>query len=215
MNTLSIPYLPDLERMTEEVLVSTLGKEGAFGKIDNAPWPEFPYRPEASFRVAVSQEYLFIKFNVKGLGLKAEFTETNQPVWQDSCVEFFVADPDGCAYHNFEINCIGTLLSARQSAKGVDVTPISEEDAGKIIRITSLEREKFSEKEGEFEWSVTAGIPWRLMGYEACPEIIRANFYKCADGSSRPHYLCWSPIETPEPDFHRPEYFGELKIETP
>ena len=42
------------------------------------------------------------------------------------------------------------------------------------------------------------------------PESIRANFYKCGDKTAHPHYLSWSPIDTPKPDFHRPEFFGEL-----
>ena len=39
-----------------------------------------------------------------------------------------------------------------------------------------------------------------------------ANFYKCGDETETVHYGCWSPIETPEPDFHRPEYFGRIVI---
>ena len=36
-----------------------------------------------------------------------------------------------------------------------------------------------------------------------------------ADGTILPHYLSWNPIETPKPDFHRPEFFGELKLQEP
>jgi hypothetical protein len=42
------------------------------------------------------------------------------------------------------------------------------------------------------------------------PETIRANFYKCGDSTAVPHYLSWSHIATETPDFHRPEFFGEL-----
>jgi hypothetical protein len=41
-------------------------------------------------------------------------------------------------------------------------------------------------------------------------ESLRANFYKWGDGTSVPHYLTWSHIVTETPDFHRPEFFGEL-----
>ncbi|MCK7480493.1 MAG: carbohydrate-binding family 9-like protein [Candidatus Moduliflexus flocculans] len=37
-----------------------------------------------------------------------------------------------------------------------------------------------------------------------------ANFYKCGDETEFPHYGAWSPVETPAPDFHRPEFFGEI-----
>jgi hypothetical protein len=36
------------------------------------------------------------------------------------------------------------------------------------------------------------------------------NFYKCGDALESPHYLCWNHIKTEQPDYHRPEYFGEL-----
>lgn len=37
-----------------------------------------------------------------------------------------------------------------------------------------------------------------------------ANFYKCGDETEFPHYGAWSPVGTPSPDFHRPEFFGTL-----
>jgi hypothetical protein len=42
---------------------------------------------------------------------------------------------------------------------------------------------------------------------------LRANFYKCADNTRIPHYVSWNPIEVASPDFHRPEFFGELLLE--
>jgi hypothetical protein len=44
------------------------------------------------------------------------------------------------------------------------------------------------------------------------PEKIMGNFYKCADDTAFKHYLSWNPILTPNPDFHRPEFFGELRF---
>jgi hypothetical protein len=38
------------------------------------------------------------------------------------------------------------------------------------------------------------------------------NFQKCGDKTENPHCGCWNPILSPEPDFHRPECFGELVI---
>ena len=43
-------------------------------------------------------------------------------------------------------------------------------------------------------------------------KTFRANFYKCGDMLSVPHYVTWNPVGTPKPDYHRPEYFGELKF---
>ena len=43
--------------------------------------------------------------------------------------------------------------------------------------------------------------------------VWRANFYKCADASSHPHWLTWSPVDFPTPQFHLPEFFGTLEFE--
>ena len=47
----------------------------------------------------------------------------------------------------------------------------------------------------------------------ATGDIIKGNFYKCGDDTEYPHFGMWSPVELPAPDFHRPEFFGELVIE--
>lgn len=213
MKTLNIPFIEGLEAMSPENIKVTLGAKGAHDILDNAPWTEFPYKPLVKIDVAATKKYLFVRFDVSGLGLKAEFAETNQPVWQDSCVEVFIGDADGMGYRNIEVNCIGTLLSSHQKSRGVEVMRISEREAESVIRLSSLPRETFSEIDGEHRWSVIIGIPFTLIGYETPPRRLRANFYKCANKSRWPHYLSWSRIDTPKPDFHRPEFFGELILE--
>jgi hypothetical protein len=39
-----------------------------------------------------------------------------------------------------------------------------------------------------------------------------ANFFKCADHSSHPHWASWSPIGE-ELNFHQPQTFGLLRFE--
>ena len=63
-----------------------------------------------------------------------------------------------------------------------------------------------------FEWTVAIFIPFGLIGVdpENLPASLRGNFYKCGDLTAHPHFLSWNPINTPKPDFHRPDFFGEL-----
>ena len=37
-----------------------------------------------------------------------------------------------------------------------------------------------------------------------------ANFYKCGGDHEIQPYGSWAPIDSPTPDFHRPESFGRV-----
>ncbi|MFA5695554.1 MAG: carbohydrate-binding family 9-like protein, partial [Proteiniphilum sp.] len=52
-----------------------------------------------------------------------------------------------------------------------------------------------------------------LPGESLSRQQIRANFYKCGDETAEPHYISWSPIDLPAPDFHAPQFFGLLEME--
>ena len=39
-----------------------------------------------------------------------------------------------------------------------------------------------------------------------------ANFYKCADKTSHPHWGSWAKVEVDRPAFHLPAYFGTLEF---
>ena len=90
----------------------------------------------------------------------------------------------------------------------------SQEEMSEIIRFSSLPKEQIDKENAIFEWMVALVIPYPAIGLDPnnLPEKIQANFYKCGEETAHPHYLSWNPIKTSRPDFHRPEYFGELKL---
>ena len=67
-------------------------------------------------------------------------------------------------------------------------------------------------------WEVAYRIPFNILknycetDLPAAGVTWRANFYKCADASSHPHWLTWSPVDLPKPDFHQPDFFGILEF---
>jgi len=73
-----------------------------------------------------------------------------------------------------------------------------------------------SQRLGTFEWEMVVVIPSSIFihneGLRFSKLISNANFYKCGDDTSKRHYLSWNPVKTPNPDFHRPEYFGTLNF---
>lgn len=180
-------------------------------------WDAFSYRPEVQFRIAHSNNQIWLKYYIKEKHILAEVTDINGAVSQDSCVEFFF-DPlaDG-NYYNFEFNCIGTTHlaygPARQQREFVD----TEEIQDRIKVNSSLGAESFTERTGDFSWEMTIKIPAEILlhdnGIQLKGRTTRANFYKCGDKTSEKHYLSWNPVQTERPDFHRPEFFGKVIFE--
>jgi hypothetical protein len=124
-------------------------------------------------------------------------------------VEFFVREPQAEHYYNFEMNCIGTALAARRLSRS-EKEYLSEEMMQKVVLRTSLPTGV--PYEGSGSWSIEAEIPFEVIGIQGVPSRLEGNLYKCGDKTAVPHYVSWSPIETPSPDFHRPEFFGEIEF---
>lgn len=215
MRTACIPQLEIDSRLDFEAIRKVLRSGGTIVPIDSLNWSEsFPYAPEANAYVAHSGEYLSILYEVNGLDLRALELEDNAHPWENSCCEFFVGVPGSRDYINFELVCNGSLLVARGSGRE-DRVKLPSEKVAQIVRMGSLERKIYDERDKEFSWSIFIRIPFELIVGEGntVPDTLRANFYKCANKSAHPHFLSWNPIKTPAPDFHRPEYFGTLILE--
>jgi len=184
-------------------------------KVDTINWKGYEYMPRVELALAYSDNEICIKFYVREDYFKAEMTETNQMVCEDSCVEFFVSPEDDGVYYNIEFNGIGTCLigSGYGRASSARVNP---EIVSKIRRMTSVGTEPVAERTGDFQWSLTAAIPYEVFFRHEVKDLkgktFRANFYKCGDKLTVPHFVTWNPVATENPDYHQPEYFGMLKF---
>lgn len=215
MKSLTIPFYSFLEKQEIKTAANFFEQNGTFEYIDMLNWPtQFPYKPDCRFKIARSLDSLFIHFKVTEKNIKAIYKTDHEPVWEDSCVEFFCRLPEQKNYFNFEFNCIGTCLATNREGRSENIIPFTKEQLNCIKRYASLGNTPFDEKEGIFEWKLTIEIPLFLIGAipGKIPDKLNANFYKCGDGTSTPHYLSWSLISTETPDFHRPEYFGDINF---
>jgi len=67
-------------------------------------------------------------------------------------------------------------------------------------------------------WVVEYRIPFHILRKyhdfhdPSGGDLWSANLYKCADETSHPHWLTWSPVEFSSPNFHLPAYFGVLQF---
>jgi hypothetical protein len=181
--------------------------------IDQINWADFSYKPKAAFSIGYTEREIMLKYFVTEDCFKAEKTESNQNVWEDSCVEFFISPADDALYYNFEFNGIGTCLlgagSSRSDRHRADPLII----AG-IRRKSSVGTLPVAETVEKFTWTLTLAIPLKIFFHHNIETLkgknIKANFYKCGDKLTKPHYVTWNPLKTPKPDFHRPEYFGTI-----
>ncbi len=198
-----------------EEISDILDKQEARLMIDTLNWKGYDYKPQVSLAIAYSNSEIFLKYYISENYFKAEKTVTNEMVCEDSCVEFFVSPEDDGIYYNIEFNAIGTCLLGtgkdRASSKRADPEVISG-----IRRLSSVGTKPIMEKTGEFAWTITIAIPFKVFFRHDIkdPEgkTFRANFYKCGDKLKVPHYVTWNPVGTDNPDYHQPGYFGVLKF---
>ena len=166
------------------------------------------YRPKANARlIFVPGDGFYAKLTAYESDPKAEYHNDMDPVYTDSCLEFFASYKPG-GYINCEMNANGAILSAygegRKDRVSLD---------GICGRFPTVRAVKYKNR-----WTVTVHISLDIIKavYGSCDfrsgDVIYGNFYKCGDGCRYPHYGSFSPVHTGKPDFHRPEYFTEMKL---
>lgn len=173
-----------------------------------APWPVFSYKPQVQFSIAYNERHIFLKYYVVENHIRGAAGNINGAVWEDTCVEFFVGF-DERGYYNLEFNCLGTILIG-YNKDGSDCHLLPEQAIRKIKYQSVIS----NSGEKDIQWELTLSIPLDVFVYHDLSSLqnknCRANFYKCGDALPQPHYISWSNIEAPEPDFHLPQFFGEL-----
>jgi hypothetical protein len=178
--------------------------------IDNLLWSVNGYKPEVSFAIAYTADSILLKYYVTEEHIKATYREINDPVFKDTCVEFFVAFDGEDKYYNLEFNCIGTPLIAYGSGKNDRVYL----DRPVIELIETHHYIADSDIEDLYYWELTLRIPFTVFVHHRISSLqneeCKANFFKCGDDLPKPHFLSWNNIEHAEPNFHLPQFFGSI-----
>ena len=215
MKTLRIPLLQNLE---EQDLDTAIELGGEAFRVDCVNWPDgYPYAPLCAGRIARTEDSLVVDFRVSGLDLRVQNLADKGSIWEDSACEFFVQVPGSEEYFNFEVNPAGRLVAARGTGRS-DRVALPDEAFGQIVRITAVDGLPAVKEPldllGLWNWRVMLVIPFEVIGVDPdrLPEKLRGNLYKCGDFTAHPHFVTWSPVATPSPDYHRPEFFGEFLL---
>ena len=184
-------------------------ENACFNNLESYHWESNPpYRPHTSFKMGVVGDSLVATLKCYEESPRAVYTKRDDPIYTDSCLEFFVAPVEGRdEYINIEMNSKGVYLS--EFGKG-------KYDRVFVRTLTDMEPEVKSfggtDDEGAY-WGVTATLTkeficdlYKISDFSFT--TVKANFYKCGDECEVPHYLAFSPVTTLPPGFHNPECFA-------
>ena len=215
MKQIDIPYCSEVGKNDSFEKVSSILDDYQFHDIDIHSWPGSRYFPQTRFSIVHNGESIFIKFHVTEDYLKVTYHHSNDPVYNDSCVEFFISIDNENEYYNFEFNCIGTCLSAFGTKIKTERRYLPHSVISKIKR-QSIIKAGVNTPEGLICWELTIAIPIEVFSYHNIETLeglnCRANFYKCGDALPEPHFVAWNEIKSEEPNFHLPEFFGKLSF---
>lgn len=174
------------------------------------------FRPVVKAKMMYDQDNLYLIYKVDDRHVRIQNDKFNSSVSADACVEFFFSpDTDWpLRYFNVEINAGGTALMAFH--KDGKRTNMLEEDFKDVKIAHTLPRKLDQEISEPVTWFLEFKLPLALLKKYSNitqPEkgvVWKANFYKTSSRSTNPHYLTWSVVHNPKPQFHLPQYFGTL-----
>ncbi|PSL07273.1 carbohydrate-binding family 9-like protein [Cecembia rubra] len=174
--------------------------------------------PKTQAKLLYDEDHLYGIFQVMDKYVKSVVEDINGPVYTDSCVEFFFSPDENnpLYYFNLEINCGGVALMQFSTEPHKKFKYLLPSDIEKIEIAHSLPKKVFPEIQDEVVWTIEFKMPLNMLsGYSKISDpkpgvVWKGNFYKTATFTSNPHYITWSYVDRPKPDFHLPQFFGTL-----
>jgi hypothetical protein len=178
--------------------------------IDNLLWtPSVDITSQA--QLCYDEEAIYVRLSAKEANIRAEENGPLGMPCQDSCLEFFFSpmeeDP---RYFNFEFNPVKCMFLGLGSCRydSVRLLPSAAEELFNPCPVLT-----------ENGWEITYTVPYSYIR-QFFPEFnpcsgysTRANFYKCAEKTEPPHFLCWSLVVDRPWSFHNYDRFGTVHFE--
>jgi len=170
--------------------------------VDNVEWTR-DYGIRAKMQIAYDDSKLYLHMIANEDDIRNELYGNEDRICDDSCMEIFFKVDE--RYFNFEVNfnCkyfVGIGKSREDNIRIVD-----------DFKFLNARSSKTSDG-----WQIYYEIPYEFINKYASDfkpvkgYKMKANCYKCGDLCKHEHYITWNKVEWPTPDYHRPEYFGEM-----
>ncbi len=226
----SIPEKPEPLKYEVHRLTEAMSIDGDWDKpqwrdvkpieIKNYMGEKPEYQPVTQAKMLYDDDNVYVIFRVKDQYVRAVAKEYHGPVWKDSCVEFFFTPGKdrSLGYMNLETNCGGTALFHYQNPPEKGMKEVTIADMKRIKIAHSLPKIVEPEITEPITWTLEYRLPLAIIEKycqvtrPGAGVIWRANFYKCVEHNSHPHWLTWSFVDYPKPSFHKPKFFGTLEF---
>ena len=166
---------------------------------------------EASLKLSWEGSVLHLRFQVREPQLRRMVSEHNGRVWEDSCVEAFLARKGSDEYINVECSASTKMLVGRgQSRHSRELLPVS------VIETIPYRVEIMENNTKQSRWKAELSLDLVSLGVLEEGETLDTvslvgNFYCCGDKLAKPHYLCAHEVGTHKPDFHTPAFFVPIR----
>jgi len=182
------------------------------------------HHPVTHARMVYDEAGLYGIFRVEDCYVLCTHTEYQSAVYKDACVEFFVKPKPDRGYMNFEMNCGGAMLlryieDPTRTADGfAKYCTVPAEIGGLVRRHATFYGKVEPEIVEPVVWTLEYHIPFRVLEtYVGALGDVRgtewrANFHKCAENNSHPHWATWTAVGE-RLDFHQPDGFGVIRFE--
>jgi hypothetical protein len=185
-----------------------------YNHLDQYSWEKPVNNRIVRFKIAHNNKNIYLHYDVIEPEMIATYTKHNDPVSKDSCVEFFIGIEKDANYYNFEFNPLGTCLLGwgfdRHNRQLLDTKTIN------LIKVKTKIKRINKNTLTVFNWKIFIKIPietFKFNNFESFENVkAKANFHKCGDNLSKPHYITWNPIKSKNPDFHLKSYFGYIEF---
>lgn len=164
-------------------------------------------------RVCCDLKALYIRYDCVDFDIWGTYTERDEPIYDEEVVEVFIGhgEADLINYFEFEISPNGVLFDAtiyNPTSLRADLTFDPKWNCDGV--------QWYAERhDAENRWVAVLVIPWASLSQSQhkIPNVWRANFYRIErPRDSEPEFSCWSPTMAEPADFHKPTYYGTLRL---
>jgi hypothetical protein len=184
--------------------------------IETYRWVHNNYAPKVSVRLFHTDKFIYLYYTVPEDRIAIRHTSYGSDVWKDSCVEFFLNPfPESSDdYVNMEFNALGVMLIGVGKDGDDSKRYYFKENEVEGFETVSSVKHAVIGSHGSPDWSLHVKIPKSFFekryGRVFADKKTIANFNKCGDETEHEHYGSWNEVLSTTPNFHLPEFFGDL-----